>query len=213
MAFSIFELDSFNNWTGDFAKENNLSEAIWVTSSLVLKLMRQLTKIINGSLFFAIIVTLEVGKPSTVVFSFLIPTAMLKTPVFLSIDPQPYTLEKFLEEHPKIKCVYYPGLESHPDHEIACAQMKGFGGVVSFDLAGDLQMAKNFVHHLKIPYLAPSLGGVESLVSHPATISYYDLSWEERQAINITDQLIRYAVGIEEVEDLIEDIKRALHEA
>ena len=122
-------------------------------------------------------------------------------------------IAKFLEEHPKIKCVYYPGLESHPDHEIACAQMHGFGGVVSFDLAGDLQMAKNFVHHLKIPYLAPSLGGVESLVSHPATISYYDLSWEERQAINITDQLIRYAVGIEEVEDLIEDIKIALHEA
>ena len=75
---------------------------------------------------------------------------------------------------------------------------------------GDLETARDFVHKLSIPYLAPSLGGVETLVSHPATISYYDLSWEDRQAIGITDELIRYSVGIEDPEDLISDIESAL---
>ncbi len=116
----------------------------------------------------------------------------------------------FLEAHSKVKRVYYPGLPSHPDHEVARRQMHGFGGVVSFDLDGDLETARNFVHRLTIPYLAPSLGGVETLVSHPATISYYDLSWEDRQAIGITDELIRYSVGIEDPEDLVGDMASAL---
>ena len=120
------------------------------------------------------------------------------------------TIAAFLEEHPKVKQVYYPGLPSHPDFEVARRQMHGFGGVVSFDLDGNLETARDFVHRLSIPYLAPSLGGVESLVSHPATISYYDLSWEDRQAIGITDELIRYSVGIEDPEDLMSDLASAL---
>ena len=88
--------------------------------------------------------------------------------------------------------------------------MGGFGGVVSFDIDGDLERTKVFVHSLKIPYIGPSLGGVETLVSHPATVSYYDLSWEERQAINIKDQLVRYSVGIEDTDELIADIEQAL---
>ena len=121
-----------------------------------------------------------------------------------------FEMARFLEQHAKIKRVYYPGLESHPDHDIARRQMSGYGGVVSFDIDGDLARTRTFVHELAIPYLAPSLGGVESLVSHPATVSYYDLSWEERQRIGITDSLVRYSVGIEDAEDLIADLDSAL---
>ena len=77
---------------------------------------------------------------------------------------------RYLENHEKVKQVYYPGLESHPDHKVAKEQMGGYGGVVSFDIDGDLDRTRNFVHALKIPYLAPSLGGVETLVSHPASV-------------------------------------------
>lgn len=119
-------------------------------------------------------------------------------------------IAEFLAPHEKISRVYYPGLESHPDYAIARQQMKGYGGVVSFDIDGDLERTRAFIHALKIPYLAPSLGGVEALVSHPATVSYSDLSWEARQEIGITDQLIRYAVGVEDFEDLIADIEAAL---
>ena len=116
----------------------------------------------------------------------------------------------FLEGHEKLKRVFYLGLASHDDHEVAIRQMAGFGGVVSFEIDGGLDRARAFVHALEIPYLAPSLGGVESLVSHPATVSYHDLSWESRQAIGITDELIRYSVGIENSADLIADLDRAL---
>ena len=136
----------------------------------------------------------------------------LKT-LALRVDRQNETalqMARYLDEHEKVKRVYYPGLASHPDHEIARRQMSGFGGVVSFDIDGDLERTRAFVHALSIPYLAPSLGGVESLVSHPATVSYYDLSWEERQAIGITDQLVRYSVGIEDPQDLLADIEQAL---
>ncbi len=119
-------------------------------------------------------------------------------------------IARHLEGHKKIKIVYYPGLDSHPDYDIAQAQMKGCGGVVSFDIDGDLERTKKFVHSLKIPYIGPSLGGVETLVSHPATVSYYDLSWEERQEINIKDELVRYSVGIENADELIADIDQAL---
>jgi len=120
------------------------------------------------------------------------------------------SLARYLEKHPKIEKVYYPGLPSHPDHEVALRQMRGFGGVVSFDVAGDLERTRAFVHALRLPYLAPSLGGVESLVSHPATISYYDLSAEDRLAIGIKDQLVRYSVGIEDEGELIADLEQAL---
>ena len=118
-------------------------------------------------------------------------------------------LARFLEGHPKVRRVFYPGLASHPDHAVAARQMKGFGGVVSFDVDGDLERTREFVHRLRLPYLAPSLGGVESLVSHPATISYSDLSRPDRLAIGITDELVRYSVGIEDSGDLIADLEQA----
>ena len=119
-------------------------------------------------------------------------------------------IAQFLDGHDKISRVFYPGLDSHPDCAIAREQMNGFGGVVSFDINGDLARTRAFVHALSIPYLAPSLGGVESLVSHPATVSYYDLSREERHKIGITDQLVRYSVGIEDAHDLLADFEQAL---
>ncbi len=120
------------------------------------------------------------------------------------------TVARFLADHPKIRQVFYPGLESHVDHRVAKEQMRGFGGLISFEIDGTLEQTRNFVHRLAVPYIAPSLGGVETLVSHPATVSYYDLSRQDRLAIGITDQLVRYAVGIEDAAELVGDIERAL---
>lgn len=119
-------------------------------------------------------------------------------------------LAQYLERHAKVKRVYYPGLPSHPQHDLARQQMRGFGGVVSFDIDGDLERTRAFIHALELPYLAPSLGGTESLVSHPATLSYHDLSREERLAIGIKDELVRYAVGLEDPDELIADLEQAL---
>lgn len=116
----------------------------------------------------------------------------------------------FLEDHPRVQRVWYPGLESHPDHAVASRQMQGFGGVVSFEIAGDLKTTGDFVDALRIPYIAPSLGGVESLVEQPAIIGYYDKSPAERAALGIKDNLIRLAVGIEDTEDIISDLVQAL---
>ncbi len=120
-------------------------------------------------------------------------------------------LAEFLENHSKIRRVFYPGLPSHEDHATAREQMRGFGGLISFEIEGDLEKTRQFVHALQVPHIAPSLGGVETLVSHPATVSYYDLSAEDRLAICIKDDLVRYSVGIEEKEILIEDIECALN--
>lgn len=120
-------------------------------------------------------------------------------------------LAEFLENHSKIRRVFYPGLPSHEDHATAREQMRGFGGLISFEIEGDLEKTRQFVHALQVPHIAPSLGGVETLVSHPATVSYYDLSAEDRLAIGIKDELVRYSVGIEEKEILIEDIECALN--
>ncbi len=117
---------------------------------------------------------------------------------------------QFLEQHEKIARVYYPGLPSHPDHAIACAQMSGFGGVVSFEVAGDIHATSDFIDRLRIPYIAPSLGGTESLIEQPAYVSYYDLSPKERQAAGISDNLVRFALGIEDAADLIADLDAAL---
>ena len=119
-------------------------------------------------------------------------------------------LARFLERHDRVKCVYYPGLESHPHYDVAKAQMRGFGGLVSFDLDADEAGTLAFIDRLKIPCIGASLGGVESLVSHPASISYYELAREDRLAIGIADELVRYAVGIEDTEDIIADVGRAL---
>ena len=106
--------------------------------------------------------------------------------------------------------VIYPGLESHPDHHTAAAQMEGFGGVVSFEVAGDLRTTGDFIDRLRIPYIAPSLGGVESLIEQPALMSYFELTTEERLELGIKDNLVRFAVGIENTEDILDDLERAL---
>lgn len=119
-------------------------------------------------------------------------------------------IANYLQRHPKIERVFYPGLESHPDHSIAKAQMTGFGGVVSFEVAGGLETTSDFIDRLRIPYIAPSLGGVESLIEQPAYVSYYDLSRAERQLLGIGDNLVRFALGIEDADDIISDLEQAL---
>jgi methionine-gamma-lyase len=117
---------------------------------------------------------------------------------------------KFLVKHPKIARVYYPGLPSHPQHKLAKKQMRGYGGVVSFEVKGNFEKTVRFVENLKLCLLAASLGGTETLVTQPATSSHYFISPEQRQKLGITDQLIRLAIGIEDAEDIIADLKQAL---
>ncbi|XP_074286573.1 cystathionine gamma-synthase 1, chloroplastic [Silene latifolia] len=119
-------------------------------------------------------------------------------------------MAEVLEAHPKIKHVYYPGLASHPEHELAKRQMIGFGGVVSFELDGDLETTIKFTDALKIPYIAPSFGGCESIVDPPAIMSYWDLSPSDRLKYGIKDTLIRFSFGVEDFEDLKADILQAL---
>jgi methionine gamma-lyase len=118
---------------------------------------------------------------------------------------------EYLEKHPKVSKVYYPGLKSHPQHSIAKRQMKGFGGVVSFEIKGNFEKTVKFVESLKLCTLAASLGGTETLVTQPATSSHYFISPEQRQKLGITDQLIRLALGIEDAEDIISDLEQALN--
>ena len=117
---------------------------------------------------------------------------------------------RFLEGHPAVRQVFYPGLPSHPDYAVACQQMSGFGGVVSFELDADLETTSRFVDALRIPYIGPSLGGTESLVIQVAVSTYYDLTSEQRAALGIADTLVRLAVGVENADDLIADLARAL---
>ena len=117
---------------------------------------------------------------------------------------------RWLEDHPKVRRVYYPGLPSHPDFELASRQMKGFGGVVTFELETDLEGAMRFIDATRIPYQAPSLGGVESLIELPVTMSFWDVAPEDRLAMGITDSLVRLACGIEDKLDLIDDLAQAL---
>lgn len=122
-------------------------------------------------------------------------------------------IAEFLASHPKVDRVHYPGLPTHPEHEIARRQMKGFGGVVSFEVRGDLAAASRVVDACTIPRIAPSLGGVESLIEQPALMSFYELTTEERLQIGIRDNLVRYSVGIEDADDLIADLAQALEHA
>jgi cystathionine gamma-synthase len=117
---------------------------------------------------------------------------------------------RYLEQHPRIERVWYPGLESHPDHEIARRQMTGFGGVVSFEVRGSLDDASRFIDAMDIPYIAPSLGGVDSLIEQPALMSYFEKTTEERLALGIKDNLVRFAVGVEDAADLLADLEQAL---
>jgi cystathionine gamma-synthase len=117
-------------------------------------------------------------------------------------------VSQFLEQHPAVRRVYYPGLPSHPDSEIARRQMTGFGGVVSFEIEGDWDRTGLFIDRLQLPYIGPTLGGVESIVEQPAAL--YSLDRAERQAAGIKDNLVRYALGIEDADDLIADLRQAL---
>ncbi|HEY80856.1 MAG TPA: aminotransferase class I/II-fold pyridoxal phosphate-dependent enzyme [Anaerolineae bacterium] len=120
------------------------------------------------------------------------------------------TIARYLDSHPKVRRVWYPGLASHPDHEVARRQMTGFGGVVSFEIEGDGAAASRFVDALELAHIAPSLGGVDTLVMQPAILSYFNTPREQRLALGITDELIRLAVGIEDEQDLLADIAQAL---
>jgi cystathionine gamma-lyase len=117
---------------------------------------------------------------------------------------------QFLAEHPKVRAVHYPGLPNHPDHALAQKQMCGFGGMVSFDMKGGLSAVKRAVKRLRIFALAESLGGIESLCCHPATMTHASIPPEVREARGVTDSLLRLSVGIEDARDLIADLEAAL---
>ncbi len=117
---------------------------------------------------------------------------------------------RFLETHPMVQKVYYPFLESHRHYHIAREQMTGGGGVVTFEIKGSITTSKRFLDALKLCFIGPSLGGVETLITHPALVSYYDYTRAERYKLGITDTLFRLAVGIEDAEDIIDDLKNAL---
>ena len=117
----------------------------------------------------------------------------------------------FLENHPKVEWVKYPGLKSHPQHELAKAQMSGFGSMISFGLKGGFAAGETMMNNVHLAMLAVSLGGVESLIQHPASMTHAGLSQEARESAGITDGLVRYSVGIEDYEDIISDIEHALN--
>ena len=118
-------------------------------------------------------------------------------------------LAEFLAGHPKVRRVYYPGLPTHPQHALAAKQMRGFGGMLSFDL-GSLEHARRLLNRVRLMALAESLGGVESLISHPATMTHASVPAERRAAIGITDGLVRISAGIEDLDDLKADLTQAL---
>jgi cystathionine gamma-lyase len=119
-------------------------------------------------------------------------------------------IAQWLEQHPRVERVLYPGLASHPQHDLASRQMPGFGGIVTFFIEGDLAAARRFLERCQVFSLAESLGGVESLVDHPAIMTHASVPQEERAKLGISDQLIRLSVGIEALDDLIADLDRAL---
>jgi cystathionine gamma-synthase len=119
-------------------------------------------------------------------------------------------IAEFLEKKPNVKGVFYPGLPNHPDHETAKRQMKGFGGMLSFDLDGDFEITKSFMDSLKFIKLASSLGGVTSLATQPITNTHVGLSSENRAKAGISESLVRISVGVEDVDLLIQDLSQAL---
>ncbi|HVA27512.1 MAG TPA: PLP-dependent transferase, partial [Candidatus Baltobacteraceae bacterium] len=119
-------------------------------------------------------------------------------------------IARYLEEHPKVTRVYYPGLSSHPGHEIARAQMRGFGGLMSFEVDGDFDAAQAFVGKLQLVHTAVSLGGVESLIVQPAAMWPWRKDDAQARAIGVIPSMLRFSVGIERADDLIADIQQAL---
>jgi cystathionine beta-lyase/cystathionine gamma-synthase len=119
------------------------------------------------------------------------------------------TLAEFLASHPKVTRVHYPGLTSHPQHDLAKRQMRGFGGLISFAV-GSFAKAERVLNGVRLMALAESLGGVETLISHPASMTHASVPPERRNAIGITEDLIRVSVGVEDIDDLQEDLSQAL---
>jgi cystathionine beta-lyase/cystathionine gamma-synthase len=119
-------------------------------------------------------------------------------------------LARWLSTHPRVERVFYPGLDSHPDHPLAVRQMTGFGGVVSFLVRGDMDATSRCLDRCEVFTLAPSLGGVESLIEQPALMSFYEMTPEQRRAVGIPDSLVRMSVGLEDIADLRGDLERAL---
>tara|TARA_B100000029_G_C17574364_1_gene957689 strand:+ start:1161 stop:2303 length:1143 start_codon:yes stop_codon:yes gene_type:complete len=122
-------------------------------------------------------------------------------------------IAEFLESHPKVSRVSYPGLESHPGHKIAKEQMNGYSGMISFELNGGIPAGKHLMNNVKLCFLAESLGAVETMITHPATMTHAEVPAEERHARGLTDGLVRLSVGIEDKQDIIEDLEQALKEA
>ncbi len=119
-------------------------------------------------------------------------------------------IARFLENHPKVEWVKYPGLESHPQHELAKTQMQGFGSIISFELKGGLKAGKMLMDNVNLAILAVSLGGVETLIQHPASMTHSKMPDEAKLKAGITNGLVRYSVGIEDVDDLISDLEDGL---
>jgi cystathionine gamma-lyase/cystathionine beta-lyase len=120
-------------------------------------------------------------------------------------------IAEFLRNHPKVDKVYWPGFTDHPNHAVAKSQMKDFGGMISFTLKGaSVEETFDMASRVKVFSLAESLGGVESLLNHPATMTHASIPKEEREKAGVTDTLIRLSVGIEDIEDLIEDLRQAI---
>jgi cystathionine beta-lyase/cystathionine gamma-synthase len=119
-------------------------------------------------------------------------------------------LANYLSKHPKVRAVLYPGLPTHPQHELAKRQMTGFGGMLTFD-AGTFEAARSVCNRVRLMALAESLGGVETLISHPASMTHASVPPERRAAIGLTDSLVRISAGIEDPADLIDDLAQALN--
>jgi methionine-gamma-lyase len=119
---------------------------------------------------------------------------------------------RWLEAHPKVESVRYIGLPSHPQHELAKRQMRGFGSMIAFELKGGYEAGRKLMDHVELATLAVSLGGVETLIEHPASMTHASMSREAREEAGFTDGLVRYSVGIEDVDDLIADLEDALEE-
>lgn len=120
-------------------------------------------------------------------------------------------IAEFLEQHPKVEKVIYPGLKSHPQYELAKKQMSGFGGMITFYIKGGLDQARKFLEKVQVFALAESLGGVESLIEHPAIMTHASVPQEKRQELGISDTLIRLSVGVEDIKDLINDLENAFN--
>ena len=123
------------------------------------------------------------------------------------------TIAEFLEKHPKIEKVIYPGLKSHPQYELTKRQSRGAGGMISFYVKGDISVADKFLRSVKIFTLAESLGAVESLIESPALMTHMSVPPEQRKILGIADNFVRISTGVENIEDLINDLKQALQKA